>query len=83
MISNSHAAQHSSKGKPLQEPYKKYEEIEPGIVQVMNSKFIDRISYKFRDLPLPKFAGKQLKSHRVLYLKTNADIGNESLINLE
>ena len=63
---------------PLQEPYVKYLEVEPGIVQIMHSKSMDRITYKLKDLPLPK----RFKSHGSIYLKSSIDIGNDSLKDL-
>ncbi len=68
---------------PLQEPYQKYKEIEPGILQIMDSKFIDKITYKLRGVELPKwFGGKGFKSHGVILLKNHVDIGDESLESL-
>lgn len=60
---------------PLEEPYEKYKEIEPGIVQIMHSKHIDKITYKLKDLDLPK----GIKSHGVILVKTTVDIGPNSL----
>jgi len=52
----------------LQEEYKEYDEIEPGIIQHMKSKYIDRLSYKFRNIKLHGLGGG-------LYLKGYIDIG--------
>lgn len=49
---------------PLQEKYIEIEEIEPGIIKSMHSKYIDRVRIKFR-------SGKKL---RVLYLKRFGEI---------
>jgi len=53
---------------PLQEEYKEYDEIEPGIIQHMKSKYIDRLSYKFRNIKLHGLGGG-------LHLKGYIDIG--------
>lgn len=52
----------------LQEKYKEYEEIEPGIIQHMKSKYIKKLRYKFRNIKLHGIGG-------ALYLKNYIDIG--------
>jgi len=52
----------------LQEKYKEYDEIEPGIIQHMQSKYIKKLRYKFRNIELHGHGG-------VLNLKNYIDIG--------
>jgi len=52
----------------LQEEYKEYDEIEPGIIQHMESKYIKKLRYKFRNIELHGLGG-------ALYLKHYIDIG--------
>lgn len=56
---------------PLIEEYVKYREIEPGVVQIMHSKYIDKITYKLKNTPLPKG-----RSHGVMLIKNYVDIEN-------
>jgi len=53
---------------PLEEDYKEYDEIEPGIIQHMKSKYIKKLRYKFRNVKLHGHGG-------ALYLKHHIDIG--------
>ncbi len=53
---------------PLEEDYIEYEEIEPGIIQYMKSKYIKKLRYKFRNIQLHGHGG-------ALYLKNSMDIG--------
>lgn len=52
----------------LEDKYKEYVEIEPGIIQHMKSKYIKKLRYKFRNIKLHGHGG-------ALYLKHNIDIG--------
>jgi hypothetical protein len=52
----------------LQEEYKEYDEIEPGIIQHMKSKYIKKLKYKFREIDLHRHEG-------TLYLINYMDIG--------
>ena len=52
----------------LQEKYKEYDEIEPGIIQHMKSKYIKKLRYKFRNIDLHGIGG-------ALYLINYMDIG--------
>ena len=47
---------------PINEEYAPYKDIEPGVIQTMKSKYIDRVHVKFRGL---KKVGKSLiiKAH--------------------
>ena len=42
---------------PLQEKYKEYDEIKPGIIQHMKSKYIKKLTYKFREIDLHRHEG--------------------------
>ena len=52
---------------PLLEKYKGYDEIEPGIIQHMKSKYIEKMRYKFRNVKLHGRGG-------ALYLNDYIDI---------
>ena len=53
----------------LQEKYKEYDEIEPGIIQHMKSKYMKKLRYKFRNIELHGLGG-------VLSLSNSIDIGD-------
>ncbi len=52
---------------PLQDKYVEYDEVEPGIIQLMKSKYIKKLRYKFRNLELHGHGG-------ALYLEDYIDI---------
>jgi hypothetical protein len=52
---------------PLQDKYVEYDEVEPGIIQIMKSKHINKMRYKFRNIELHGRGG-------ALYLKDYIDM---------
>jgi len=52
---------------PLQDKYVEYDEIQPEIIQLMKSKYINKLRYKFRNIDLHGHGG-------ALYLKNYIDI---------